>query len=152
MKSRMLGLAGVLSLAAVFTFSLACSDDSADDDGDVTTPGGLASPVATMTVPPENGEANGREEFVTTIEARLDQLQTQIDELEDEVETMSGDTQSDAQVRVQDLKDRKNEIEAGLDAVDSATDDDYESIKSEIEAEVDSAMTEAQELADEIGI
>lgn len=151
MKQLKLPWFGGILLAGLLTLTVACSDEDGDGNDDLT-PDGEASPAATMTQPPANGEANDRDEFVTTVEAQLEQLQTQIDELEKEIDTMSGDQQSDAQARLQDLKDQKSEIESDLDNVDSASDEDYENLKTEIEDRVENQMTEAQELADEIGI
>jgi TolA-binding protein len=144
-----------LLLAGALTLAIACGSDSDDDDGGGGTtlsPPSETTPVATMTVPPDNGETNDRQDFITTVEAQLEQLQTQMDELESEVASMSGEDQAAAQARIDGLKDRKVEIEAELAEVESASDADYEAKKVEIEERVEVTMTEAQDFADELGI
>ena len=138
-----------LLIAGAIAFSLACGDD---DEGGDSTGAEMDIATATLTALPSNGESNDRDDFVTTVEARLEQLQTQIDELESEIEGMDEDLSQDAQARLDSLKQTKQEIESDLEEAESAQDGDFETLKQEIEDRVDNAMTEAQELADEIGI
>jgi hypothetical protein len=65
---------------------------------------------------------------------------------------VSEDAREDAQARLDDLKEQKENIEADLEEAQSADDGQFEQLRTDIEQRVDNAMTEAQELAQEIGI
>jgi DNA repair exonuclease SbcCD ATPase subunit len=143
-----------LFVAGIALLAIACSDDGSDDGDTITS-----TPIIRTTTsdlpsiqPPANGEANDRDDFVTTIEARLEQLGTQIEDLEAEVDTMTGDEKADAQARLDDLKSRMADLEDQLAHLRSVSDDEAEALMEEIESQVDSAMTEAQSFADELGI
>jgi Skp family chaperone for outer membrane proteins len=148
MKSKTATLLALL-LAGLLTLGIACGDDNGDT---VDTTPAIDIATATTTAPDENGEADDRDDFINTIEARLEQLQTQIDELESELENVSEDAREDAQARLDDLKEQKENIEADLEEAQSADDGQFEQLRTDIEQRVDNAMTEAQELAQEIGI
>jgi peptidoglycan hydrolase CwlO-like protein len=152
MQSRQTTLLASLLVTGLMTLGIACSDDDNGGDTITSTPDTRTTSGATSIQPPANSEANDREEFITTIEARLQQLETQIEDLEAEAGTMTGDAQAEAQARLDDLKVTMAGLESELAQLESVSGADFEALKSDIEEQVDNAMTEAQALADELGI
>ena len=145
-------LTALLALTAGLALSLACSDDNdGNGNGAFSPPRDDATVAPTMTVPPENDEANDREEFIDTVQAQLQQIETRLTDVEAEAEALSGEGQADAQARLEELDRQIEAIQSDLVGLQTASGQEYEARKVEIEDRVESAMTEAQQLADELG-
>lgn len=163
MKLRKVTTVTSLLLAPVLVLGMACSDEDGESGADTTLRPGAngadveqtdALPTAdpTLTLPPENSEANDREDFVDTVTAQLEQIRLRLDEVEAEVVSAGDDVTNDAEARLDAINTRFQETEEQLARVESASDEEYESIKRDVEANVQSMLTETQQLADEVGI
>lgn len=151
MKRTKSALFASLALAGVLTLGMACADDDGTDGVTIGTPSD-ASPTATMTAPPANSSTNDRDDFISSIEAQLDLAETQVSALESELDLLSEDLRDDAQARIDDLNDEISEIRSELGDADSASDEEFESMKTDLENRVKTALTEVQELIRTLGI
>ena len=105
-----------------------------------------------LTEPPTNGQANDRDEFVDTVKAQLEQIQTRADDITKEMPNFSEDERAKAQQRLKAINDSLAEIQSGLDNVPAASGQEYDSLRAQIEDQVNNTMNNVQDLADELGI
>ena len=149
-----------IALAGALAISVACSSDDGNSVDDLNN--GVESPINTAvpdtdddklpTLPAENGDSQSREEFISDANAQLSQIETRVDELEAGVATVAEDTRPDAQAKIDEIKGKVEDLQTQLVQVQMADDSDFESLKSDIEDQLATAMTDTEELADELGI
>jgi septal ring factor EnvC (AmiA/AmiB activator) len=111
---RRFGL-GSLLLAPLLVFGLACSDDGNNDD--VTL--------------------DDREQFEQDAEARLQQIDSEINDLERRIELQGGDAQDDLETELDDLKDERDDLGEKLGDLREASDDEWETLKDDVEDSFD---------------
>jgi hypothetical protein len=148
-----------LLLAGLAAATLACSSD---DDGPGSSLQGIPTSEAasdagddtdrTGELPPTNGEPNDRDDFINTTLAQIEQIEVQLAEVEAHVEATDDGGAVDAQARIDAIKTALAGAQAGLVEVPTLSDSDYQALQARLEAAIAAAMTETQELAEEVGI
>jgi chromosome segregation ATPase len=146
-KSIRSSLAAAALIAALAGLGVACTEADAPAD----TPSAIPTTEgARGELPAPNGEANDRDEFITTTLAQIEQIEVQLEEIEAEVETAGAP--DDVQARIDDVKERIAASQADLVEVPMLSEDDYASLQQTIEEALATAMTETQALVEELGI
>ncbi len=141
-----------LVCVGLLVFGIACNGDNADSTPVATSTTSAPAVAPSLTEPPTNGQANDRDEFVDTVKAQLEQIQTRADDITKEMPNFSEDERAKAQQRLKTINDSLAEIQSGLDNVPAASDQEYDALRAQIEDQVNNTMNNVQDLADELGI
>src|SRR5262245_48921363 len=114
-------LAAATLLAGLAVITLACASD---DDGSGSSLQGIPTSESApgsdnvrrgeLPAPTANGEANDRDDFINTTLAQLEQIETQLTEIEAQVETMGEDGTADARTRIDAVKTTVAETQSDL--------------------------------------
>jgi peptidoglycan hydrolase CwlO-like protein len=114
---------------------------------------GMENPVGTET-PAASGSqdtAASQQQFVVDMRSQVESIKKQVTDLEGETAKLDEDTREEATQRLEDVKTKLTDLEGKLAQAQTAQGGDFESLKSEIESEVEDTRAQAEEVASAIG-